>query len=284
MTDAQTTRTSVIDVSGLSHTYVAKGMTHHAIADVSFTVSPGELVSIVGPSGTGKSTLLLCVAGLLKPTSGEMSVLGEPVRGVPTDLAIVFQDYSRSLFPWLRVGANIEFPLKATHVPRAERRARVQESLEAVGLADASDRYPWQLSGGMQQRVAIARALACRPKVLLMDEPFASVDAQTRVDLEDLTLAVRDLFGVTVLFVTHDIDESVYISDRVIALTRPPATVAADIPVALPTPRDQIATRATADFVKLRTEVANHLRHPDSQDPPRRGPAPFDPASIGSKE
>ncbi|MFG2884708.1 ABC transporter ATP-binding protein [Streptomyces sp. NPDC048297] len=284
MTDTQTTRAPVIDVSGLSHTYVAKGMTHHAIDDVSFTISPGELVSIVGPSGTGKSTLLLCVAGLLKPTSGEMSVLGEPVRGVPGDLAIVFQDYSRSLFPWLRVGANIEFPLKATHVPRAERRARVQESLEAVGLADAFHRYPWQLSGGMQQRVAIARALACRPKVLLMDEPFASVDAQTRIDLEDLTLAVRNLFDVTVLFVTHDIDESVYISDRVIALTRPPATVAADIPVALPTPRDQIATRATADFVKLRTEVANHLRRPESPGSPRRGPAPFDPASLGSKE
>jgi NitT/TauT family transport system ATP-binding protein len=117
-----------------------------------------------------------------------------------------------------------------------------------------------------------------------MDEPFASVDAQTRSDLEDLTLAVRDLFGVTVLFVTHDLDESVYISDRVIALTRPPATVAADIPVALPTPRDQITTRATADFGKLRTEVARHLRHPESQEPSPQGPPPSDPASIGSKE
>jgi len=253
----------VVEVSDLSHVYSTDGVEHRAIDSISLVVRTGELVSIVGPSGTGKSTLLGCIAGLLKPTSGDIRVLGKPVRGVPDDLGIVFQDYSRSLLPWLRVASNIEMPLRAARVPKAVRAERVQESLEAVGLTAAARRYPWQLSGGMQQRVAIARAIACRPKLLLMDEPFASVDAQTRSELEDLTLAVRAQYGVTVLFVTHDIDESVYISDRVIALTHPPATVASDIAVHLPQPRDQISTRAEPDFVHLRTEVAQYLRRTD---------------------
>lgn len=250
----------VVAVRNLSHTYAGSGTTHTAIADVSFSLRTGELVSIVGPSGTGKSTLLRCIGGLIKPTTGEIEVLGQPVTDVPDGLAIVFQDYSRSLFPWMRVAANVDFPLRAGGMASAERRARVDESLTAVGLAAAGHKYPWQLSGGMQQRVAIARALACRPRLLLMDEPFASVDAQTRSDLEDLTMQVRDQFGMTVLFVTHDIDESVYVSDRVIALTHPPATVASEIEVHLPQPRDQITTRSRSDFVDLRTCVAGYVR------------------------
>src|SRR5690606_31819894 len=138
--------------------------------------------------------------------------------------------------------------------------ARIQESLDAVGLGDAGDKYPWQLSGGMQQRVAIARALAYRPKILLMDEPFASVDAQTRAELEDLMLAVRDRFGMTILFVTHDIDESVYLADRVLVLSKSPSTIVASLDVDLPRPRDQVATRELDDFVHLRSDIARLIR------------------------
>ena len=167
---------SALEVRGLTKAYGS----HTALRDVSFAMREGELLSIVGPSGCGKTTLLKCVAGLVRPSAGQVRLLGTDVVGVPDGLAIVFQDYSRSLFPWLRVGANVELPLRVLGLDRTERRSRVERSLAAVGLADKADRYPWQLSGGMQQRVAIARALAYRPRVLLMDEPFASVDAQTQ--------------------------------------------------------------------------------------------------------
>jgi NitT/TauT family transport system ATP-binding protein len=244
-----------LDVSGLAHRY-GPGP---AIVDVSLDARPGELVCIVGPSGCGKSTLLRAVAGLLTPTSGEVRVDGEPVRGVVPGLAMVFQDYSRSLYPWLTVRGNVELPLRG-HVERPERRERAEEALKHVGLDGQGGRYPRQLSGGMQQRVAIARALAHRPTLLLLDEPFASVDAQTRADLEDLLLRVRAEHGMTALLVTHDIDEAVYLADRVVVLSPAPATVAAVLTVDLPGTRDQIGTRAAPEFVRLRTEVAQLLR------------------------
>jgi NitT/TauT family transport system ATP-binding protein len=250
--------TALLDVADLRHVYGAGERATVAIDGVTFSVAPGELVSIVGPSGCGKTTLLRCVSGLVPATSGSVSLLARAVTGVPEDLALVFQDYSRSLFPWMTVAGNVDFPLRGLH--RAERRARVAESLEAVGLAQFADRHPWELSGGMQQRVAIARALAYRPQILLMDEPFASVDAQTRADLEDLVLAVRRRFDMTVLFVTHDIDESVYLADRVMVLSRSPAKVIAVLDVDLPRPRDQIATRQLPAFVSLRAEVARLVR------------------------
>src|SRR5262249_13070133 len=163
-------------------------------------------------------TLLKALSGLLAPTGGMIKFQGAPVRGVPDGLAMVFQEYGRSLLPWRTVSANIELPLRYQQLTSVERRRRIKESLQAVGLSGFDARYPWQLSGGMQQRVAIARALACQPKLLLMDEPFASVDAQTRADLEDLVAEVHGRFGITIVFVTHDIDESVYLSDRVIVL------------------------------------------------------------------
>jgi len=250
---------SMLEVDGLGHTYQAKGGTHNAIGDVSFTVDVGELVCVVGPSGCGKSTLLRTVSGLIRPTTGEVLLHGDLVRGVPADLAVVFQDYSRSLFPWLSVQRNVEFPLHTRVSSRAERRRRAGEALAWVGLSDASGKYPWQLSGGMQQRVAIARALVCRPALLLMDEPFASVDAQTRGELEDLLLRVRAEHESTVLLVTHDIDESVYLGDRVLVLTKSPGSIIADLTVHLPVERDQITTRASAEFVELRSEVARLL-------------------------
>jgi NitT/TauT family transport system ATP-binding protein len=249
----------VLVVENLRHAY---GPAQVAIADLSFEIDAGEIVSVVGPSGAGKTTLLKALAGLLTPTGGTIRFQGEAVAGVPQGLAMVFQEYSRSLFPWATVAANIELPLRYQPVGAAERARRVAESLDAVGLAGSGDRYPWQLSGGMQQRVAIARALAYQPKLLLMDEPFASVDAQTRADLEDLAAAVRDRYDITIVLVTHDIDEAVYLSDRVVVMSKAPSTVLARIVIDLPRPRDQIATKASPQFVARRVEVASLIRRP----------------------
>ncbi len=251
---------TMLEVSGLNHRYGTGEKAHVAVNDLSFAVETGQLASIVGPSGCGKSTLLRCIAGLIKPTSGRVSLHGDDVSsGVPEDLAVVFQDYSRSLFPWLSVAKNVEFPLRWRNLSRSERRTRAQDALESVGLAGVGSKFPWQLSGGMQQRVSIARALASQPALLLMDEPFASVDAQTRFELEDLTRRVQRENGSTVLVVTHDIDESVYLSDRVLVLSKSPATIVADLPVGLPAERNQITTRESAEFVTLRGEVARLL-------------------------
>jgi NitT/TauT family transport system ATP-binding protein len=255
----------VLEVTRLTRTYGQGATAHVAIKDVSLSVAQGELVTIVGPSGCGKSTLLRCVAGLLSPSGGAVVLNGVPVTRVPDRLAVVFQDYSRSLYPWLSVIDNVALPLRRT-MPgrtirgRAERRAIAVAALESVGLTGIVHRYPWQLSGGMQQRVAIARALAFDPVLLLMDEPFGSVDAQTREDLEDLVLRVRDERGITILLVTHDIDESVYTGDRVIVLTPGPGTVRAVLPVNLPSPRDQTGTKELPEFVHLRTEVSRLVR------------------------
>lgn len=231
-------------------------------ANISFDVKAGEIVSIVGPSGCGKTTLLKALAGLIRPTGGTIRFQGKVVQGVPDRLAIVFQEYGRSLLPWTTVNGNIELPLRYQSIPSDERRRRVAESLQAVDLSGFGERYPWQLSGGMQQRVAIARALAYQPKLLLMDEPFASVDAQTRADLEDLVATLRDRFGITMVLVTHDIDESVYLSDRVIVLSRSPTTVLAQVDIELPRPRDQIKTKAMQQFVEKRSEIAQMIRRP----------------------
>jgi NitT/TauT family transport system ATP-binding protein len=229
-----------------------------AIGDVSFDVAAGEFVCIVGPSGCGKTTLLKCAAGLLEPTAGEVTLEGRRVDGPPDTMALVFQEYSRSLFPWMSVRQNVAFPLRRKKPPDAAR--LVERALGSVGLDDAMDRYPWQLSGGMQQRVAIARALAYQPRILLMDEPFASVDAQTRADLEDLVLNVRHEYGVTVLFVTHDIDESVYMGDRVVILTGRPARVQEVLTIDLPRPRDQVETKELPDFAHLRAHVYRAIK------------------------
>ena len=172
----------------------------------------------------------------------------------------MFQEYSRSLMPWTSVRNNVLLPLRHKKLGRDERARLVEDALEHVGLSRFIDHYPWQLSGGMQQRVAIARALAYQPTVLLMDEPFASVDAQTRGDLEDLVLRLRHEYGVTILFVTHDIDESVYLSDRVVVLTHSPTEVKEIVPVDLPRPRDQLATKELPEFAHLRAHVYRQIK------------------------
>ena len=233
-----------------------------ALDDVSLSVERGELLAVVGPSGSGKTTLLRCLAGLQTPTRGEVRLHGTPITDVPDELAIVFQDYGRSLFPWMTVRHNVEMPLRHRGLPADERRDRIDGALDEVGLGGLGDRYPWQLSGGMQQRVAIARAIAYRAEILLMDEPFGSVDAQTRADLQDQLLEVWAAHGSTIVLVTHDIDESVYLADRVVVLSRPPTSVTAEITVDLPRPRDQIETRALPGFVALRSEVARLVKRP----------------------
>jgi NitT/TauT family transport system ATP-binding protein len=234
---------------------------HVVLRDISLSVPDGQLLCVVGPSGCGKSTLLRTVAGLLPGYDGKITLDGTPVTGVPDRLAVVFQDYGRSLFPWLSVRENVALPLRRRGLRRAERRAEADRILERVGLPEAARRHPWQLSGGMQQRVAIARALVCRPSLLLMDEPFGSLDAQTREDLEDLLLEVHRTDGTTIVFVTHDIDESVYVGDRVVALSPGPASrIVLDLPVRLPGVRDQIATRGLPEFVALRAEVGRAVR------------------------
>ena len=238
-----------------------------ALDHVSLRVERGELVAVVGPSGSGKTTLLRCLAGLQAPTGGAVRLHGTPITDVPDELAIVFQDYGRSLFPWMTVRHNVEMPLRHRGLPADERRDRIDGALDEVGLGGQGDRYPWQLSGGMQQRVAIARAIAYRPEILLMDEPFGSVDAQTRADLQDQLLEVWAAHGSTIVLVTHDIDESVYLADRVVVLSRPPTRVAAEITVDLPRPRDQIETRALPGFVALRSEVARLVKRPQSLAP-----------------
>jgi NitT/TauT family transport system ATP-binding protein len=250
----------VLEITELSYAY-GRGDSAHVVVDkISLRVAKGELVAIVGPSGCGKSTLLRCIAGLLHPASGTVTLNGAAVREVPEGLGVVFQDYSRSLYPWLSVLDNVALPLRRTQPRRAARRATAEQALAAVGLAGAARRYPWQLSGGMQQRTAIARAIACDPVLLLMDEPFGSVDAQTREDLEDLILGLHRDRDITILLVTHDIDESVYTGDRVVVLTGGPGQIRAELPVSLPEPRDQISTRQLPEFVKLRTEVGRLIR------------------------
>lgn len=260
---AASTPRPILEVDHIHHVYQTGQTAYTAIDDLSFVVNEGELVSIVGPSGAGKTTMLRILSGLLAPTSGSVSLQGERVTGVPDGMAMVFQDYSRSLLPWQSIRKNVLFPLNDRVGTKRERRDIAQQSLEAVGLSGHEDKYPWQLSGGMQQRVAIARALAYRPRLMLMDEPFASVDAQTRSDLEDLVLQLRSEFGMTILFVTHDIDESVYLANRVLVLSRPPATLVEDLVVDLPMPRDQIATKEDPQFVHIRGHVARLIRGVD---------------------
>ncbi|MFE4754962.1 ABC transporter ATP-binding protein [Streptomyces mirabilis] len=260
---AETASTKVtqgnVSLANVCKRYPSRTGVKEVLQNVTVDVASQEFVSIVGASGAGKTTLLRCIAGLQPVSSGEITMDDVSVTQPPERLGVVFQDYGRSLFPWMTVGANVALPLRSQGVPKATAHSAAEEALTAVGLADTARQYPWMLSGGMQQRVAIARALAYGPSVLLLDEPFASVDAQTRAELEDLVLDIRDKFGVTTILVTHDIDEAIYVADRVILLSGRPATIRASIEVELPSPRQHVRTKSDPLFSALRAEVTQLL-------------------------
>lgn len=260
---------SGIEVQGVRKAYrTVRGDEVVGLQSASFSVQSGEFVSLVGRSGCGKSTLLRLIAGLEEPSGGRIAVGAQPVSGPPDEVRYVFQAYGESLLPWKTVGDNIAFGLRhafggnALAAQRHEREAQVRQALADVGLHDVAHRFPSELSGGMQQRVAIARALAAKPRVLLLDEPFSAVDALSRAQLQDLLLEIWRTHGITILFVTHDIDEALYLSDRVLVLGPGGVGVVQDTPVRLPRPRDQVLTRASADYQRLRADALNEVLRP----------------------
>ncbi len=253
---------SILEIQGLSKSFrQAGGDLTEAIGDITCAVAAGEFVSFVGPSGCGKTTLLMSIAGLLAPSGGRVIVNGHAVDGPPPDLVLLFQEYNKSLFAWRSVLGNVRFGLEARGTVAADAEHKARSLIELVGLKGFENHYPWELSGGMQQRVAIARALAYEPQVLLMDEPFGSLDALTRLELEDTLLALWAELKTTILFITHDIEESIYLSDRILVLSRRPSRIMEAIEVPFVRPRDQLSTRAEARFMEIRNDIYRKIRH-----------------------
>jgi NitT/TauT family transport system ATP-binding protein len=229
-----------------------------AVEDASITVQENEFVSLIGPSGCGKSTLLRAAAGLEVPSSGVINVQGQPIDGPGADRGMVFQAYT--LFPWLTVRENIRFSLKKTILTPGEKDERVKEYIRLIGLEGFENSFPNQLSGGMRQRVAIARALVYRPKILLMDEPFGALDAQTRLLMQELLLQVWETHRSTVLFVTHDVEEAILLSDRILVMTALPGKIKTEIMIDLPRPRSVIEMEASPKFAAYKKQLLELVR------------------------
>ena len=227
---------------------------------IDLDVPRGRFACVVGPSGCGKTTLLRLVAGLVTPSEGEVCIGEARVAGPRRDVAVVFQDYGRALLPWRTAAGNVALALEAMGVASRARAARIRDLLARVGLADHAEKFPAQMSGGMQQRLQIARCLAQEPAVLLMDEPFGALDAMTRQTLQDEVLALAADTGATVFFVTHDLEEAAYLGDMVIGLLPHPGRVAKQVAVDLPRPRDQLVTREMPEFLRLRRELFDFMR------------------------
>jgi NitT/TauT family transport system ATP-binding protein len=225
-----------------------------AVEDVSFTMQPSEFLCLVGPSGCGKSTMLNIIAGFLTPTGGDILIGGKPVKGYGQDRGVVFQDFAQ-LFPWRTALGNVTFGLEMKGMGKAERERIALEQLRLVKLEKFAHAYPHHLSGGMQQRVAIARALAYDPAVLLMDEPFAALDAMTRDEMQKLVAEVWRETRKTVIYVTHNVAEAVYLADRVLVMTPHPGRVKAEIAIRLPRPRDPLSM----EFLEYQKELLRHL-------------------------
>jgi NitT/TauT family transport system ATP-binding protein len=250
----------LIEIRDVDMTFSVKSRPVAVLSGFSYTVPEFSFLSIVGPSGCGKTTILRLVAGLERPTRGEIVFGGRPLDGPPKGMIYVFQQYAKSIFPWRTVVQNIEFGLRSQRkVRREEAREKCRAYVKLVGLEGYEDYYPGQLSGGMQQRVAIARALICEPKVLLMDEPFSALDAMTRAILQELLLTIRQTNPVTILFVTHDVDEAVFLSDKIIALGPAPASLREEVTVDLPYPRDQLKTRADSRFGEIQRRLFSNI-------------------------
>jgi NitT/TauT family transport system ATP-binding protein len=230
------------------------------IENLTLDVRPGEFLCIVGASGCGKTTALRLAAGLYKPTSGAVTFDGEPMREPRREIAIVFQDYGKALLPWRTAAGNVSLALEAMGMPAALRPARIDALLRKVGLPGHAGKYPTKMSGGMQQRLQIARCLAQEPKTLLMDEPFGALDAMTRQGLQDEVLALAAASNATVIFVTHDLDEAIYLGDRVVGLLPHPGRIRIELSVNLPRPRDQLATREHPEFLRLRRQLFDFIK------------------------
>jgi NitT/TauT family transport system ATP-binding protein len=253
----------ILDVQGLSKSYrQAGGETTPAIGHISCKVEPGEFVSFVGPSGCGKTTLLMTIAGLLAPSAGRVLVNSKEISGPPPDLVLLFQEYNKSLFAWRSVLGNVRFGLEARGDRSPNEASKARSLIDLVGLKGFENHFPWELSGGMQQRVAIARALAYEPKVLLMDEPFGSLDALTRLELEDAVLRLWAELKTTIIFITHDIEEAIYLSDRILVLSRRPSEILQEMLIDFPRPRNQVTTRAEARFMEIRNNIYRQISDP----------------------
>lgn len=246
----------IIDLNDVDKTFRYRKRSLSVFSKFTCKIESRSFVSIVGPSGCGKSTLLKLISGLETPSSGSIAFSGSPVIGPPKGMIYVFQQYTKSIFPWRTVVENVEFGLRiARSISSRSSRELCREYIDLVGLGGYEDYYPYQLSGGMQQRVCIARALICQPQVLLMDEPFSAVDAMTRAILQELIMGIWQKLPVTILFVTHDIDEAVLLSTRIISLGRTGGGISEDLTIDLPFPRDQITTRANPRFTELRQRL-----------------------------
>ena len=251
----------LLRLEGVSKRYVSRtSQPIVALERVDLEVRRGEFVAVVGPSGCGKSTLLQIAAGLLPPSTGRVLLSGREIAGPPPEIVYLFQQYTKSLFPWRTVAGNVAFALEPKRLGRAATRERSIAQLALVGLDRFADNYPWQLSGGMQQRVAIARALAAEPRVLLLDEPFSSVDALTRLELQALIQEICERnAGLTFMLVTHDVDEAVFLADRVARLSRAPSRIVEVVEIGLPRPRHPVATRESPVFRAHHHALLNSL-------------------------
>ncbi len=250
----------IIELKDLAKVFSVNGHVLTVFDNLAARIERRSFLSIVGPSGCGKSTLLKLISGLDAPTRGTVLFNGHPVAGPAKGMIYVFQQYTKSIFPWRTVMQNVEFGLAAAkRLGRKEARERCVEYIRLVGLDGYENYHPYQLSGGMQQRVCIARALICEPEVLLMDEPFSAVDAMTRAILQELILKIWEKIPVTILFVTHDVDEAVLLSSRVVSLGRAPAAIREDLPIDLPYPRDQIRTRDDERFTAFRQRLFSSI-------------------------
>ncbi|HLJ72068.1 MAG TPA: ABC transporter ATP-binding protein [Roseiarcus sp.] len=246
----------LIEFAGVSLAFSGKTV----LDNVDLSVGRGEIVCIVGPSGCGKTTALRLASGLLAPTAGRIAFNGAPLHGPRRDVAVVFQDYGKALLPWRNAAGNVSLALEAAGVPRRLRASRIAALLAKVGLPHHADKYPSQMSGGMQQRLQIARCLAQEPIALMMDEPFGALDAMTRQELQDELLNIVAASGATVFFVTHDLEEAIYLGDRVIGLLPHPGRVGVELAIGLPRPRDQVATREAPEFLRLRRALYDFIK------------------------